>query len=182
MIFEDHPSPKKLSDQDNPDFINYFLEELKGVFGTEKELLELLGRFQKQAFGQEFIKILVKYSQHTISNVERLENIFVLADVPIAASYSNTLKGMTEDGKEATLSNEPSLIKDLKLATLMAQFNYLNISQYTQLHSLSYRMQLEDITGLFFINLQEEKKMCDHLSSCIIKEVINKFPGLGSHY
>lgn len=181
MIFEDHPSPKKLSHQDNPSVVNYFLDELRSVYGIEKELLELLGRFQKQAFGEEFIKVLVKYSQLTIRNVESLENIFVLADIPISGRHSPMLLGMTEEGRNASLVEEPSLLKDLKLSAIIAQFNFLNISQYTQLHSLAYRMQLKDVTGLFKRNLQEEQMMCDTLSLCIVKDVINKFSGLGDH-
>lgn len=181
MIFEDHPSPKKLSDQNNPTLVHYFLDELRSVYGIEKELLDLLGRFQKQAFGEDFIKMLVKYSELTISNIERLEKIFVLADIPISARHSPILLGMTEEGKNVALSTESSLLNDLKLSAITAQFNFLNISQYTQLYSLSHRMQLKDVTGYFKENLDEERKMCDNLSLCIIKDVINKFSGLGGH-
>lgn len=181
MIFEDHPSPKKLSHQDNPSVVNYFLDELKSVYGIEKELLELLGRFQKLASGEDFIKMLVKYSQLTIRNIERLERIFVLADIPISGRHSPLLLGMTEEGRNASLSENPSLLIDLKLSAIIAQFNFLNISQYTQLHSLAYRMQLQEVTVLFKENLQEEQLMCDSLSLCIVKDVINKFSGLGDH-
>lgn len=181
MIFEDHPSPKKLSDQDNPNLVNYFLEELRSVYGIEKELLDLLGRFQKQAFGEDFIKMLVKYSELTISNIERLERIFVLADIPISSHHSPTLLGIAEDGRNAVSSKDPSLLIDLKLSSITAQFNFLNISQYTILYSLAKRMQLQDVTAIFKESLDEERKMCDTLSVCIIKDVINKFPGLGDH-
>jgi len=181
MIFEDHPSPKKLSDQDNPDLVAYFLEELRSVYGIEKELLDLLGRFQKQAFGEAFIKILIKYSHLTDKNVERLEKIFVLADIPISERHSPILLGMSEEGKNATNTKESSLLKDLKLSSITAQLNFLIISQYTQLHTLAHRMQLAEVTGLFKENLEDEKKMCDNLSLCIIKEVVNKFSGLGDH-
>jgi ferritin-like metal-binding protein YciE len=181
MIFEDHPSPKKLSDQDNPNMVSYFLEELRSAYGIEKELLELLGRFQKEAFGEAFIKVLIKYSQLTDNNVERLEKIFVLADIPISSRHSPTLLGMTEEGRNAVDSHPPSLLKDLKFSSITAQFNFLNISKYTQLHSLAHRMQLSEVTTLFKENLEDEKKMCDNLSLCIIKEVVNKFSGLGDH-
>lgn len=181
MIFEDHPSPKKLSDQDNPELVGYFLEELKSVYGIEKELLEMLGRFQHKAFGEAFSKNLVKYAQMTVNNVERLEKIFVLADIPISARYSPILLGMTEEGREAVHKGHDSLLKDLKISAITAQFNFLIISQYTQLYSLAHRMQLKEVTALFDENLEEEKKMCDNLSLCIINEVINKFSGLGDH-
>jgi len=181
MIFENHPSPKKLSDQENPDLVHYFLEELRSVYGIEKELLNLLGRFQKLAFSEDFKKMLVKYSQITVSNVEHLEKIFVLADIPISSKFSHTLLGMTEEGKEAVQSQQPSLLNDLKLSAITAQFNFFNISQYTQLHSLSHRMQLKDVTGYLGETLEEERRMCDNLSLCIIKDVINKFSGLGGN-
>jgi len=181
MIFEDHPSPKKLSDQDNPNLVHYFLEELRSVYAIEKEMLEMLGRFQKLAYGEDFIKMLVKYSQLTNYNVERVEKIFVLSDIPISSHHSPTLLGMAEEGKSAVLSEGPSLLKDLKLSAITAQFNFFKICQYTQLLSLSHRMQLEEVTGYFKENLDEERRMCDDLSLCIIKDVINKFSGLGDH-
>jgi len=182
MIFEEHPSPKKLSDQDNPELISYFLEELRSAYAIEKELLELLGRFQKEAFGEVFIKILIKYGQLTNKNVERLEKIFVLADIPISSRHSPTLLGMTEEGRSSAESGSPTLLKDLKLSSITAQFNFLKISHYTQLYSLAKRMQLSEVTEIFNENLEEEKKMCENLSLCIIQEVVNKFSGLGDHH
>jgi len=181
MIFEDHPSPKKLSDQENPSLVHYFSEELKSVYGIEKELLEQLGRFQKQAFGDEFKNMLVKYSQLTISNIERMEKIFLLADIPVSAHHSPTLLGMTEEVKNISLSTEPSHLIDLKLSAITARFNFLNICQYTQLHSLAHRMQLKEVTSYLKENLDAEQTLCENLSLCIIKDVINRFPGIGGH-
>ena len=179
MIFEDHPSPKKLSDQGNPAVVIYFIEELKNLYGMEKDLLEVLGRFQKQVHTEEFIQVLIKYSSVTSKNIERLEQVFVLADIPISSKNSPLLQGLMQECKSATEKGEKDMASDLKLSILTAHFNSIHLAIHTQLLALTRKMQLHELTVLLQENILEEKNIGSTIESCIHIELISKLQGLG---
>lgn len=173
MIFEDHPSPRKLSDQKNLELVEYFLSELRSLYGIEKSLLDILGRFQHIATEEHFIKLLVRYSNIINKNIERLEQIFLLIDMPISSRNSPLLRRILEESKEAPEEFTPPIL-DLKISVFTSNCHLSVISIYNQLHIISEKMQILDVALLFKNCITETIVIGKALEDCFKKELINK--------
>jgi ferritin-like metal-binding protein YciE len=172
MIFSEHPSPKKLSDHSNTPLANFFLEELKGIFGIEKDLIETLGHFLKKEYSKEFSQVISTYASSSNKNLERLEQIFLLTDTPISSSHGPVLMGLLQESKNITEEdNVPPIITDLKIYKIISQFHFYKLSYYSQLVTVSDKMQLKEVSEILRQNLVEENQMAEkikHIESHIV--------------
>lgn len=148
MIFENHPSPRKLSDHHNLELVEHFLDELKTVYGIGKSLLDILGKYQHIAIDEFFIKLLVRNSNVYSKNIERLDEVFLLIDTPISTRNKPILKSLLEESKEISNRSKSSML-DLKISLYTIHSNLILIAIYDQLATLSEKMNMYSVAILF---------------------------------
>ncbi|MBS9523015.1 ferritin-like domain-containing protein [Litoribacter ruber] len=166
MIFPDHPSPKRLQDHDNQVLATLFLTDLKSIYGTEKEMLDILGLFLRKEFSKDFGKTISFYASISNKHVENLETIFLLVDNPIKSIHGHILSAVSQEAKDISEDNDSSpAIIDLKIYKLLSHFNHYKIACYSQLVAVSDKMGLTDVNGLLRENLHSEQKMSEKIQT-----------------
>ncbi|WP_143960531.1 YciE/YciF ferroxidase family protein [Litoribacter populi] len=166
MIFSDHPSPKKLQDHQNQALAKLFLDDLKSIYGTEKEMIDILGLFLRKEYSKEFAKTISFYASISNNHLENLETLFLLVDNPIQSLHGPLLMGITKEAKEISDNQQPSsLILDLKIYKLLSHYNHYKIACYSQLLTVGSKMGLTDVIAILNENLDSERKMSQKIQT-----------------
>lgn len=169
MIFEDHPSPEGIKKLNTSKLYELFMTKLMELYQGEMNLLEELIILQEACSTDHMKKIVAQYQRTKGVQVERLQQVFILLDLPITGRNSRIIEIMLEECRNLTLIGK-TVINDFAIGNLVMKISHYNQAAYEWLFSLSTKLQMSEIRTLLGDNFHQEKEIDIKMIMAIIEE------------
>lgn len=140
------------------DLNDLFLDTLKDIYFAEKQILKALPKMAKAANSDKLRAAFEKHHGETEGQVERLEQIFELLDVPARGKTCEAIKGLLEEGKEIMDEYKGCEALDAGLLAAAQAVEHYEISRYGTLKQWALQLGMKDTVRLLDQTLQQEKK------------------------
>lgn len=162
------------------DFINFFLDELKNIYWSEKHFGKTYNKMKKLAANGNLKDSFAAHFATSQIHAERLEQVFELLGESPKANKSEAMAGITEVVNGILADTEKgTVIRDAALALAAQKLENYEISTYTGIVQLARTMGNEDIISLLEESLSEEEK-AHELFISIAESVLIEIPGKSS--
>ena len=107
-----------------------FEHELKDVYHAEKQLLKALPKMAKGAMSEELKAGFEEHLEQTQGQVERLERVFELLDMPARGKKCEAMEGLIEEGSSILEDEEASDVRDAALIAAAQKVEHYEIATY----------------------------------------------------
>lgn len=169
MIFENHPSPEGINKLHTSKLYELFMTKLMELYQGEMRLMEELVVLQEAAYTETARKIIAQYQRNKGDQVDNLQQVFVLLDLPIAGKRNFITDMMLEEGQSLNLTGG-NIINDFAIGNLVMRISHYNQATYEWLFSLATRLHLLEIKLLLEENFHREKEIDIKMVMAIIEE------------
>ena len=149
-----------------------FVATLKDIYCAEKQILKALPGMVKKAKGGEMKKALETHRQETEGQVERLDQVFKMLDVPARGKKCEAIEGIIDEAKEHMDEIEDEQVLDAGMISSAQAVEHYEICRYGTLIEWARDLGHQDVIRLLQQNLDEEKN-ADRLLSQIAKASSN---------
>lgn len=151
----------------------FFVEELKDIYGAEKQLQKHLNKFHEAAMSPRLKKAFKDHNLVTVDQISRLEDAFKLMGFRPQAKKCEAMEGLIQEAYNIINSTEKnSATRDVALIIAAQKVEHYEIATYGSLTQLASTLGFEKISTLLKETLGEEKES-DELLSEIAKNEIN---------
>ena len=150
-----------------------FVETLKDIYYAEKQILKALPGMVKKAGDAKLKKALETHRQETEGQVERLENVFKLMDVPARGKKCDAIEGIIAEAKEHMQDIEDPEVLDAGMIGSAQAVEHYEITRYGTLIAWAKQIGREDAIELLEANLEQEKH-ADALLTEIAEAAVNR--------
>ncbi len=151
----------------------FFVEELKDIYGAEKQLQKHLNKFHEAAMSPRLKKAFKDHNMVTVDQISRLEDAFKLMGFRPQAKKCEAMDGLIQEANNIIKSTEKnSATRDVALVIAAQKVEHYEIATYGSLTQLATTLGFEKISTLLKETLGEEKES-DELLSEIAKNEIN---------
>ena len=145
-----------------------FVATLKDIYYAEKQILKALPTMVKKANGPELKEALETHRQETEGQVERLDRVFTMLDVPARGKKCEAIEGIIGEAKEHMEEIEDRQVLDAGMIGSAQAVEHYEICRYGTLIEWARDLGHNDAIKLLQQNLDEEKN-ADRLLSQIAK-------------
>jgi ferritin-like metal-binding protein YciE len=152
---------------------NFFVEEIKDLYGAEKQVQKNFRKLIEAANSSKLKKAFEDHNRVTIDQISRLEDIFKIVGRRPQAKKCEAMEGLVEEFKSViSETNANSATRDVALIMAAQKIEHYEIASYGGLRTLAKTLGLEKVTELLHETLGEEKDV-DNLLSQIAENDIN---------
>lgn len=169
MIFEDHPSPEGIQKLNTSKLHEVFMTKLMELYQGEMRLLETLTLLQEASYTEQLKKVVAQYQRNKGEQVERLQQVFVLLDLPISGKNNRITDVLIEECRDLALFGK-STINDFAIGHIVMRISHYNQACYEWLFSLAYKLQMNEIISFLEENFNSEKEIDIKMLMSIIEE------------
>jgi ferritin-like metal-binding protein YciE len=141
-----------------------FVEHVRDIYDAEKQLVKAIPKLSKAADSEELASALQSHLEETQSQVSRLEQVFDLLGEPAKAKPCKAMKGLVEEGDEATAEKNAEL-RDLAIIAAAQKVEHYEISAYGTACAIADRLGLNDAVDLLRQTEEEERNADEKLTS-----------------
>jgi ferritin-like metal-binding protein YciE len=147
---------------------NFFVEEIRGLYWTEKYLLKALPKIQDAASTIELKEILEDHSSVTDDHVERIEMIFVLLKEMLHAKKCEGMDGLIKETNHVIFKQELNdFTRDLGIVSMVKKIQNYQLALYDSLIHLAGLLRESVIQSILLRSLNEEKKALEVFTSLV---------------
>jgi ferritin-like metal-binding protein YciE len=151
-----------------------FLEELKDIYGAEKQLTKALPKLREAATSPDLAMAFADHLQVTQNQIARLEEIFQLLGESPEAKKCEGMEGLIKEGEKVIEDTEDgSSTRDVGLIVSSQKVEHYEIAAYGSLRQLARTINKDRVTQMLEQSLQEEKET-DMLLSNLAETLINQ--------
>ncbi len=150
-----------------------FVATLKDIYYAEKQILRALPQMVKKAHEQELKTALENHRQETEGQVNRLEQVFEMLDVPARGKKCEAIEGIIEEAKEHMDEIDDNSVLDAGMIGSAQAVEHYEICRYGTLIEWAKVLGHKDAVDLLQQTLDEEKN-ADKLLSRIAKSTANQ--------
>jgi len=150
-----------------------FEDTLKDIYFAEKKILSALPKMAKATRSDDLRKAFKKHESETETQIDRLEKIFDLMEVPAKGKKCPGIEGIIEEGKEIMDEFKGSAALDAGLVAAAQSVEHYEISRYGTLKTWAEELGLPQAVKLIDQTLQEEKKT-DALLTQLAESLVNQ--------
>jgi ferritin-like metal-binding protein YciE len=162
--------------QDKVLLLELFIEQLKDVYGAEKQLTEALPKMKEAASSPDLALAFEDHLHVTEDQVKRLEKIFSLLGEEADSKKCKAMAGLIEEGEEVIKNTDAgTATRDVGLIISAQKVEHYEIATYGSLRQLAKSISPE-VSALLETTLQEEKET-DMLLSNLADMMINEDAG-----
>jgi ferritin-like metal-binding protein YciE len=154
------------------DLNDLFLDTLKDIYFAEKQILKALPKMDKAASSDKLRAAFEKHHGETEGQVERLEQIFGLLNVPARGKTCDAIQGILDEGKEIMEEYKGCDALDAGMLAAAQAVEHYEISRYGTLKQWAQQLGMKDAVRLLDQTLQEEKNTDLTLTS-LAEAVVN---------
>jgi ferritin-like metal-binding protein YciE len=152
----------------------YFLHELKDIYGAEKQLTKALPKMQKAATTQELKEALEEHLVVTQEQIARLEEVFELMEMKPQSKKCEAMEGITKEGEAVIAETESgSMTRDAAIIMAAQKVEHYEIATYGGLVQLAKTIGRDEVADILAQTLEEEKET-DQLLTEIAESSINE--------
>ena len=150
-----------------------FVETLKDIYYAEKHILKALPGMVRKAGDAKLKEALETHRKETEGQIERLEQVFKLIDVPARGKKCDAIEGILAEAKEHMEDIEDAQVLDAGMIGSAQAVEHYEITRYGTLIAWAQQIGRDDAIALLEANLEEEKN-ADALLSKIAKAAVNQ--------
>jgi ferritin-like metal-binding protein YciE len=150
-----------------------FVETLKDIYYAEKQILKTLPAMVKKAGEPKLKDALETHRQETEGQIDRLEQVFKLMDVPARGKKCEAIEGIIAEAKEHMQDIEDPEVLDAGMIGSAQAVEHYEITRYGTLIAWAKQLGRDDAIELLEANLEEEKN-ADMLLSQIAEATVNE--------
>jgi ferritin-like metal-binding protein YciE len=160
--------------QDRMPLNEFFLEELRDIYGAEQQLAKALPRLRKAATSPDLATAFEDHLQVTQNQIARLEQIFEMLDTKPEAKKCEGMEGLLKEGESVISDTDNgSATRDVGLIVSAQKVEHYEIAAYGSLRQLAKTINKAEVSTLLEQSLQEEKET-DMLLSNLAETLINQ--------
>jgi ferritin-like metal-binding protein YciE len=151
-----------------------FFEELRDIYGAEKQLTKALPKLRKAATSQDLAMAFEDHLRVTQNQISRLEQIFQALDKKPEEKKCEGMEGLLNEGESVIEDTEEgSATRDVGLIVSAQKVEHYEIAAYGSLRQLAKTIDKAEISKLLEETLEEEKAT-DMLLSNLAETLINQ--------
>ena len=150
-----------------------FVETLKDIYYAEKQILKSLPGMVKKAEDASLKDALETHRTETEGQIDRLEQVFKMMDVPARGKKCDAIEGILAEAKEHMDDIEDPQVLDAGMIGSAQAVEHYEITRYGSLIAWAGQIGRDDTIKLLQANLDEEKN-ADALLSKIAKAAVNR--------
>ena len=150
-----------------------FVETLKDIYYAEKQILKALPGMVKKAGHKKLKEALETHRQETEGQVDRLEQVFKIMDVPARGKKCEAIEGIIAEAKEHMQDIEDPKVLDAGMIGSAQAVEHYEITRYGTLIAWAKQLGRDDAIEFLEANLKEEKN-ADMLLSQIAEAAVNE--------
>ncbi len=163
--------------RDQLPLIEFFLEELRDIYGAEKQIAQALPKLRKAATSQDLSMAFEDHLKVTQDQIGRLEQIFEMMGQKAEAKKCEGMEGLLKEGESVIQDTETgSATRDVGLIVSAQKVEHYEIAAYGSLRQLAKTIDKPQISTLLEQTLEEEKGT-DMLLSNLAETLINQDAG-----
>lgn len=150
----------------------FFVEELKDIYGAEKQLQKNFRKLIDAAKSPRLKKAFEDHNRVTIDQISRLEDTFKILGRRPQAKKCEAMEGLVEEVKNVindTGSNTAT--RDVALILASQKIEHYEIAAYGGLSTLAKTLGYKKISHLLHETLGEEKDIDELLSQIAVNEI-----------
>jgi ferritin-like metal-binding protein YciE len=148
---------------------NLLLEaDLKDIYDFEKRLVRAIPKMAKAATSDELRSGLMEHLEVTRNQVQRIEQIFELLDVPAKAKTCDGMKGIIAEGDEMLGEVEGS-VRDVAITSAARRVEHYEMAAYAGAHAIAEQLGNREIAGLLQENWDEEREADEKLGQLAVQ-------------
>src|SRR5688572_18453569 len=137
-----------------------FINELRDIYDAEKQLLKALPKMAKAASNEELRTAFEEHLEETEGQIERLEEVFKILDMPARGKKCAGMQGLIEEGSEMIEEEEG----DAALICAAQKVEHYEIATYGSLVSWANLLEEDDASALLEESLHEEEQTDERLT------------------
>ena len=145
-------------------------EDLKDIYWAEKHLVKVLPKMAKAASSEELVKAFQDHLGQTQNHVARLEKVFTVSGLKVAAKKCEGMEGLTKEGDEVVEDHDKGSVRDSGLIIAAQKVEHYEMAAYGSLRTLAQVMNFDDAAELLQETLDEEGE-ADKLLTSIAEKV-----------
>ena len=149
-----------------------FVETLKDIYYAEKQILKALPAMVKKAGDTKLKDALETHRHETEGQIDRLEQVFKLMDVPARGKKCEAIEGIIAEAKEHMQDIEDPEVLDAGMIGSAQAVEHYEITRYGTLIAWAKQLGRDDAIEFLEANLAEEKN-ADILLSQIAEAALN---------
>jgi ferritin-like metal-binding protein YciE len=158
----------------SPEFHEFFLNELRGIYWAENQLLKALPKMQKAATSPELADAFEKHTEETEIHVATLDQVFLLLDEKAQSKKCDAMEGLIREAENTIEETDPgTLIRDAGMILAAQKIEHYEIVTYGSLKTFARNMGQKEIAGLLQFTLDNEKAT-DRALTQIAEDVVNE--------
>ena len=135
-----------------------FLHELSDILTTEKTIVKMLPRLQREAKDEQLAEGFKKHLEQTRQHVANVEQVFKKLGVRPKAERCHGIEGIQAEHDEGVREVAPDMV-DLFAASAAARTEHYEIAAYEGLVTMAKAMGEPDAARLLEENLKQDKTM-----------------------
>lgn len=160
--------------KDQLPLMEFFVEELRDVYGAEKQLTKALPKLRKAATSPDLAAAFGDHLSTTQDHIGRLEQIFQILGRPAEAKKCDGMEGLIKEGESVIGDTEMgSATRDVGLIVSAQKVEHYEIAAYGSLRQIAKTIDKAEISKLLEQTLEEEKAT-DMLLSNLAETLINQ--------
>jgi ferritin-like metal-binding protein YciE len=137
----------------------FFLDELKDVYGAEKQIVKALPKMQDAATSPELIQAFEEHLDVTNTQIARLEEIFENLGETADSKKCEAMKGILDEGEQIIKDTDKgTATRDVGLILAAQKVEHYEIATYGALLQLAHTMGHTEVAELLEATLDEEKE------------------------
>jgi ferritin-like metal-binding protein YciE len=160
--------------QDQLPLLEFFVDELRDIYGAEKQLAQVLPKLRAAATSPDLAMAFADHLTVTQNHISRLEQIFQILDRKVEAKKCEGMDGLIQEGESVIQHTEKgSATRDVALIMSAQKVEHYEIATYGTLRQLAKTIDKTEISQLLEQTLLEEKET-DMLLSNLAETLINQ--------
>ena len=154
-----------------------FLEELRELYGAEKQQLSVLLLLKRAASSLKLRNVLASHLDDTAEHIRRLETVFARLGQPAEARPPEAIFGITREAEQVIASTASgSATRDAGIIVSAQKIEHYEISSYGSLATHARMLDRDEVEELLELSLNEEKES-DELFTAVAENYINTEAG-----
>ncbi len=150
-----------------------FQDSLKDIYWAEKNLVKALAKMQKEATSDELKNAFAEHREVTITQAERLEEVFGLLGKKAQAKKCEAMAGLIEEANSIIEETDKgTATRDVGLIMAAQKVEHYEIASYGSMAQLAKTLGLTEIKDILGSILDEEKET-DELLTQVAETSIN---------
>ncbi len=150
-----------------------FEDMLRDVYDAEKQITKALPKLMKAAGHDELRMAFEQHLHETQQQVDRLEQIFDILDMPAKGQRCEATQGLIEESQELMEEVEDDQVRDAGMIAAAQAVEHYEISRYGTLVAWAQKLGEREVVRLLQETLREEHN-ANHLLNQLAEQTINE--------